>query len=110
MLINFHELVCAVQALKPGERLSLPDIELQLLRDVPQGLFETRPMHERVLESVVGSSFEYGVELDLWGHTVSFYRLAEPLTDGRRTFVEADRRDWFVPGPDGFYHPRVGAA
>lgn len=54
-----------------------------------------------VLESIVGSAYEFWYWEDQMSGNVTFGRLEKPLDDGRRTFVSPDRRDFYRR--DGIY-------
>jgi hypothetical protein len=81
-----------ITRLRPGQRI---DIAGSVLRDIPtmhhNGYAFTPP--DRVLENIVGSSYEYRYHFNMKGDIVTFERLEAPLSGGRRAYVSPDRRD-----------------
>ena len=89
----------------PGQELRVTQRELQRIGEssLLGPLIGEGNTADRVLENIIGSSYEYGYREDLLTRDVVFYRLNRPLEDGRRTYVSPDRREYFERGPDGTY-------
>jgi hypothetical protein len=61
------------------------------------------PLQDYVLEHIVGSSYEFGYTEDPMTGDVTYFRLKEPLNDGRLSYVSPDRRHLFRKSIDGTY-------
>jgi len=87
--------VSQVASMKPGQCVR---VDRFTMRDIPTSPFvgwsEWRAP-DRVLDRIMGSAYEFGYTVDSLAGYVTFWRLAQPLTDGRRSYVEPDRRDFF---------------
>lgn len=58
---------------------------------------------DRILEKIIGSSYEFSYRTDPVTGDITFHRRTQPLADNRRTYVSPDRRDRFELLPDGTY-------
>jgi hypothetical protein len=89
-----NPIVQEVTKLKPGQAIKFNGRELDA--EVPRFYHNdsTFTSADRVLENIIGASYEYYYEENLMspGRDVTFYRLKEPLRDGRRCYVSPDRR------------------
>lgn len=47
---------------------------------------------DRVLEQIMGSAYEFSYRVNGPKRTVTFSRLEDPLTDGRKSYESPDRR------------------
>lgn len=102
--MSLANLIRQVRALTPGTQVSFDRhviilAEAQDLRLSMQGF----SVPDRVLESIVGSSYEYGYSHDPLTERVTFFRRRTPLTDGSRTYVSPDRLRFFTKRIDGTY-------
>lgn len=50
---------------------------------------------DRVLENIIGSSYEFRYEQSGYKSDVTFERLSTPLTNGHRSYVSPDRRNLY---------------
>jgi len=102
--MNIFEMAMWIRQLKPGEQCKVDRLELRQIAP-PINIGATWEPPDRVMENIIGSAYEFQYWEDRKNGTVYFRRLREPLTDGRRSYVSPDRRDYFVMGPDGLWHP-----
>ena len=58
---------------------------------------------DRILGHIIGSSYEWSYRVDPASGNTIFSRMEKPLEDGRRTFVDPDRRHLFTKLADGTY-------
>lgn len=88
-----------IMRLQPGQCI---EIEMREISEVaaPQGWTQM----DWIMESVVGSSYEYTYEQATW-NTVRFCRLDQPLPDDLRTYVSPDRQHNFKRRFDGLWEP-----
>jgi hypothetical protein len=97
-----------VRSLKPGEWLTVPELDLVL--DLPRCFigFESAVCNpaDRILEGIVGSAYEYSYQRDPIKREVTFRRLEKPIDseDGRQTYVSPDRLKYY--SFDGRYYIR----
>lgn len=83
----------AVKSLLPGQsvQVNLRELEWDFPYRRHNGAVFTPP--DNLLESVVGSSYEYGYSVNFMDRTVTFFRLEKPLEqDGVFSYVSPDRR------------------
>ncbi len=60
---------------------------------------------EELMQSTIGSAYRILSRVDERTRSVTFWRLEEDLTDGRKTYVDEDRRHLY--DFDGqYYHPK----
>jgi hypothetical protein len=83
-------IVTCVGRLEPGQRIDFSDSELREIETLHHNGATFTPA-DRVLENIIGSSYEFRYTTALNGR-VTFERLSAPLTDGRRSYVSPDRR------------------
>ena len=57
-----------------------------------------------VLDLIVGSCQEFSVERCLMEHVIEFKRRAEPVPEGVRTYVTAERAAQYRKGDDGLFY------
>ncbi len=94
-----------VLRLEPGQQIKVSRRLLKACEPPPAfaGIMRETAA-DRILESIVGSAYEYWYEEDpMDGHFI-FGRLNQPLTNGSRTYVSPDRRDRYRKGLR-FWHP-----
>lgn len=97
-----------VKKLQPGQRI---DVSANIFGR-PQGLaLWLQHMTEfndadRVLENIVGSGYEYWYRRNDSRDSITFGRLDQPYTDGRRSYVSPDRRDRYAKRSDYEWVPR----
>lgn len=48
---------------------------------------------DNVLEQIMGSAYEFSYQVNELKRTVTFSRLKEPLTDGRKSYESPDKRN-----------------
>lgn len=97
-----------VQDLKPGERINVCPREISTDRSI-RPPFDYRggrfTLYDNILESIAGSAYEFGYEINPVTRAVTFFRLEKPLDDGRLSYVSPDRRHFYTF--DGrIYHPK----
>lgn len=89
---------------KPGQEVR---VSRHIIQDMSGGMFAdfmgVFPAADRILGYIIGSSYEYGYRVDPESGDIIFYRLEKPLEDGRRSFVDPDRRHLFTKRLDGTY-------
>lgn len=95
-----------VRRLRPGERIG---ISRSLLDDI--GRMEHNGARwnpaDRVLENIVGSSYEFRYDINPASLEVMFERLAMPLTNGCKSYVSPDRRHLYHESLNGIWMPVV---
>ncbi len=84
-----------IGALRPGQEITVCCRVLEDLYSPMHHNGATFTPADRVLENIVGSSCEYGYCNNLHDRTVTFFRLSEPLRDGRLSYVSPDRREYY---------------
>ena len=93
MTILLQILAEQVRALQPGQQIN---IDRGVMRDLePRGFFaalRNENAADRILENIVGSSYEFWYEENPMTGNTTFGRLKTPLDDGRRSYVSPDRR------------------
>ncbi len=62
---------------------------------------------EWIMESIIGSSYNFRFSTDPLSGNVTFFHLITPLVDGRFTYVSPDRRDRVQQDHDGYYVSRA---
>jgi hypothetical protein len=92
---TFHWLVRLVSTMVPGTELH---VHRQELEDIPcreyNGAVFTPP--DRILEQIVGASYEFSYYEDHINRTVVFRRRSSPVEpDGELTYVSPDRREMY---------------
>lgn len=103
-----------VARLKPGQCLAICERELALcepssaLAQFAFALDRRGSIEDRILEGIVGSSFEFSYERDPQKRVVVFCRLAHPLDDGRRASVSPDRAHFYTK-EGRFWRPKQSA-
>ena len=113
--MTFDELVDKVWAMAPGQRLCVSSETLVCMSprgDLARALAMS-PMGEwtipdRVLSCIMGSCYDRGCCDDGHGNAL-FFRLEAPLEDGRRSYVDPDRRHHYRKVGD-IYEPIRGRA
>jgi hypothetical protein len=103
--MNTRDLAAMIQKMKPGQCCR---VSRDTFRTLEGGLMENNydfPLKDWVLEHIIGSSYEYGYNEDLATGDVNYFRLLEPLTDGRRSYVSPDRLTFYRKRFDGTYEP-----
>jgi len=86
----------AVCRLKPGQEVKISSRQVQsagIPRFAHNGFEFDWP--DQVLESIVGSSFQFGYTHDEVNRAVVFFRLPAALDDERRTYVSPDQRSHY---------------
>lgn len=82
----------AVASLKPGQQITIGFREVE-------DAFPAQPPWtppERLLENIVGSSYEFSFSINPMNREVTFSRREKPLTeDGLLTYVSADRKQYY---------------
>lgn len=108
--MNIKELAHEIQMMKPGHWYTL---DRDTLNYVAPAMHLKGPLGpiwkpvERIMESIIGSAYEFRFWEDLSTGRTTFERLKQPLRDGRRTYVSPDRVELFTRTPDGFYMSNV---
>ncbi len=106
-----RDIAALVAQIPPGSHYRLDIRTLQIAARMTGRLLENTygfPLPDCVLEHIVGSGYEFGYTEDLLTGDIDYFRLATPLTDGRRTYVSPDQRWAFKPKTfDGIYEPIV---
>ena len=102
MSIQLETIIQEVQRLKPGESINYSRDVLSLLPE-RYYKFYTFTAIEQIMGNVVGSSYNTIVRDYPMNDYVIFTRLAYKLPEGVQTFVDPDRRDYYIKRPDGFY-------
>ena len=91
-----------VASLKPGQQITIA------FREVEDAFPSQSPWTppERLLENIVGSSYEFSFSINPMNREVTFSRRENPLTeeDGLLTYVSADRKQYY--NFNGFYYRR----
>jgi hypothetical protein len=89
-----NPIVQEVRRLKPGEAMCFDGYYLNSMVPAFSHNDSRFTSADRVLENIIGASYEYYYEENLMsrGRDVTFFRLKEPLTHGRRCYVSPDRR------------------
>jgi hypothetical protein len=89
--------VTTVAALKPGEEVCISSRELDDIPSCEHKGFTWRAP-DRVLEHIIGSSYEFGYREDRLNRSVIFYRLTRPIADdapfSEHPYLSPDRRPW----------------
>ena len=101
--VNCRDMAVVVSRLSPGMRLTVNHGVLQDLQ-APPG-WTTAAW---ILESIIGSAYEYSYTEDVWTGSITFERLPHPLTDGRIASISADRQHLMEQDADGYWIPRRG--
>ena len=84
--------VTQVKRLRPGERITLAGCVLQDIEPLHHNGYAWTPP-DRVLENIVGSSYEYRYFCSGYKESATFERITHgPLRNGYRTYVSPDRR------------------
>lgn len=109
--MDIQLIVQRLNALKPGERLIVSRLALADMRGKVESVFPLLDFNpvDRIMESVIGSSYDMECVTDPQSGDCHFTRLKEPVPDGYRTWVSADRRHlyksewnrWKYIGPIG---------
>lgn len=97
-----------IQAIRPGEHLNITEGVVNDLFPAANlaGPFGPRwSAVDRLMESIVGSAYEFRIQRDRENGYIVVKRLETPLTDGRRTYVSPDRRYRFTCDSDGYFVP-----
>lgn len=84
-----------VKRLRPGQRIVLPGSVLEDIAPLHHNGYAWTPP-DRVLENIVGSSFEFRYHCDYCKGDVTFERLDGKLTNGYRSYVSPDRRHLYT--------------
>lgn len=82
-----------VAALEPGQQIEVSRHVMG--RAKPRGFMawlREESSADRILENIVGSSYEFWYEENPMTGNTTFGRLNTPLEDGRRSYVSPDRR------------------
>ena len=90
-----------VASLKPGQQITIA------FREVEDAFPSQSPWTppERLLENIIGSSYEFSFSINPMNREVTFSRREKPLTeDGLLTYVSADRKQYY--NFNGFYYRR----
>ncbi len=91
--MNHRDIAHQIQQLQPGQQIN---VSLGIMRDLePRGFFAAlrdESAADRILENIVGSSYEFWYEENPMTGDTTFGRLKKPLDDGRRSYVSPDRR------------------
>ena len=90
-----------VASLKPGQQITIA------FREVEDAFPSQSPWTppERLLENIIGSSYEFSFSINPMNREVTFSRREKPLTeDGLLTYVSADRKQYY--SFNGFYYRR----
>ena len=101
--MNIRDLAAMIQQMKPGQCCR---VSMDTFRTLDVGMMENShdfPLKDWVLENIIGSSYEYGYNEDLATGDINYFRLSEPLTNGRRSYVSPDRLSFYRRRPDGIY-------
>ena len=101
-LLHFIE---QIQLLKPGESLEISNAELkecQLISSLHE--FSTA---DWLLESIIGSAYEFSYKVNEQKQSTTFSRLKAPLdgNSGLRSYVSPDRLSFYKRRVDGLYEP-----
>jgi hypothetical protein len=94
-----------ISKLKPGFRMTIDRHILHDIHPVPMvgiGGPEWNAV-DQIMESIVGSAYEFRYWTDPQTGNVTFERLREPLKDGERTYVSPDKRHRAKQGDDGIW-------
>lgn len=101
--MKIEEIRSVLRRMQPGQEFCFPAYCFRLVEyGFRENIYRFDP-RDWILEGIVGSAYEYGYREDLFNGDTIYFRLAEPLTDGRRTYVSPDRRDRFDKDFRGFY-------
>lgn len=84
-----------VRQLQPGQEIRVSDLLLKEIHGMNYNGAIFSPA-DIVLGGIIGSAYEFGYREDYATRSIVFFRLEKPLTDGRQTFVDPDRRDWYA--------------
>ena len=104
-IFGSRDIARQIQAMKPGQCVRVSQGTMRLLSDPIMENHYRFPIKDWILEHIVGASFEFGYHEDLATGDINYFRLPQPLTDGRRSYVSPDRRDRFRKRFDGIYEP-----
>lgn len=98
-MLTSQQLADQVSELRPGEHCTVPRYLLDDTMRARCSIFQDNDWTgaDWVLEKIVGSAYEFGYYWELTSGDTIFYRLRQPLTDGRRTYVSPDRRHYYKP-------------
>lgn len=95
------QILSTLQRMAPGQQCFVSHHTLKRVACLPHCTPE-----DTLLESIAGSGYEFGYSIPPDKDGVQFYRLKEPLNDGRRSYVSPDRRHRYTKGVDGLWHPK----
>lgn len=97
--IDHRDIAAEVSRLSPGQRITISRNVLAAIgsSQLLGILGPTWSAVDRILENIVGSSYEFVAREDVMTGDVTFERLQRPLevSDPRLTYVAPDRRDRF---------------
>lgn len=94
-----------VKRLRPGQRVTLSGSVLMDIAPLHHNGYAWTPP-DRVLENIVGSSFEFRYFCNYCKGDATFERLDGQLTNGYRSYVSPDRRHLYYD-LDGLWMPRA---
>lgn len=104
---SVYSLRRAVAKLLPGQRLNVDRHTLEFLGPrVPRWVLSgpaTWPVPDQVLTGIVGSGKQFGYSVHWRGEHVTFWRLEKPLEGDCWTYIDPDRRDGWIKGPDDIW-------
>lgn len=97
-----------ISKMKPGESYTVPWQELMTIEidsriAYPIDNVYNFPIQDWILEHIIGSAYEFGYYEDVVYDRIIFFRLKEPLNDGRLAYVSPDRRDRYNKNMHGIY-------
>jgi hypothetical protein len=96
---SFDHIRKAVSQLEPGRSLRVNARFLRACEPPPALSHIMRETAaDRILESIIGSAYEYWYEEDLMNKQFIFRRLSHPLTNGCKAYVSPDRRHLYRKG------------
>ena len=100
--------VAFVKRLRPGQSVTISGSVLQGIAPIHHNGYAWTPP-DRVLENIVGSSFEYRYRCSGYKGDATFERLDGRVADGYRSYVSPDRRHLYIDCGGLWMHPRMTA-
>jgi len=95
--MKLHTAIQWVRNLPPGKEIN---IDTRLIKCNPGNGFTVA---DRILENIVGSSYEYFYVYNYRLRTTMFGRRTKPTEEDFCTYVSPDRRDYYEQLPNGLY-------
>lgn len=101
-----RELAAIISQIPPSTSYKM---SYRFMRDIEIGVMENNynfPKPDWVLEHIMGAAYEFGYFEDIISGNIEFFRLKEPLTGNRRTYVSPDHRHAYQKTITGIYEPK----